>query len=491
MKQLSLLQRFSILSLVSLVAVNLVLGWTITTALYTHALEGAKALTAKIVLSETRNEFTPEELVAPKLADYEEFSRKVAHLTFGPNIVRVKIWNRDRVVIWSDDRRLVGQRFHDNEELDEAFAGEIPSEISTLGKAEQAFERPYRKLLELYVPIRFTSGGEVVNVFEIYQNLDPLDEDIAGQKRMIWIISTGGFAGLYLVLFGIVRGASRRLDAQMRRIIEADDKLREYAHGLEEMVRERTRELEAAKLQAESASKAKSDFLANMSHELRTPMNSVIGFSRALGDGMAGPVTGEQKEYLNDILESGWHLLGIINELLDLAKIEAGKIELEYSDVPVAELIDRSLMLFRERFLQHDMRITVEVAPGIDSVRGDYQRLRQILINLLGNALKFTPAGGSIAVRAHIDGDVDGGPALVVSVADTGIGIKPADLERIFQPFEQAEPLMTKKYEGTGLGLALSKTLVELHGGTIRVESVEGKGSVFSFAIPLAGPPSG
>lgn len=240
--------------------------------------------------------------------------------------------------------------------------------------------------------------------------------------------------------------------------------------------------LEEAKFIAEAASRAKSDFLANVSHELRTPLNAVMGFSEIIRDGMAGPVMDEQKEYLNDIIESGQHLLDLINDILDLSKIEAGKMELEASEFDLKELIERSLIMFKEKAFKHKIEAGTDIGDEIGPIVADERRLKQVLFNLLSNAFKFTPDGGRVTVRAR---KVPGEPAQIeCSVEDTGIGIKEEDIPRLFRPFEQLESLLTKEHGGTGLGLALCKRIVELHGGRIWVESEFGKGSRFIFTVP-------
>ncbi|MFA5352611.1 MAG: PAS domain S-box protein [Thermodesulfovibrionales bacterium] len=242
--------------------------------------------------------------------------------------------------------------------------------------------------------------------------------------------------------------------------------------------------LRDASLVAEASSRAKSEFLANMSHELRTPLNSIIGFSDLMRSDMAGPVSPEQLEYLSDIYDSGKHLLSLINDLLDLAKIESGKVELDLREVSLREVVTGSIALFREKALKHGFLLTAVVDDEVERVVVDERRLRQILFTLVGNAVKFTPDGGKITVTAR-KVNSDGEAGIEVAVADTGIGMSKDDLKKLFQPFQQLESSLTRKYAGTGLGLSLSKRMVELHRGRIWVESELGKGSRFVFVLPI------
>ena len=228
----------------------------------------------------------------------------------------------------------------------------------------------------------------------------------------------------------------------------------------------------------EQASRHKSEFLANMSHELRTPLNAIIGFSQVLRERMFGEVNEKQEEYLDDILSSGHHLLSLINEVLDLAKVEAGQVELEVATFSLNEALGRGVVMVRERATKNAVALSLVLASDVDLVDGDERRLRQVVFNLLSNAVKFTPQGGSISVAsARVDGEVQ------VSVSDTGPGIAPADQERIFEEFQQTDVGVAQR-EGTGLGLALSRRIVALHGGQIWVESELGHGSRFVFTLP-------
>ncbi len=228
----------------------------------------------------------------------------------------------------------------------------------------------------------------------------------------------------------------------------------------------------------ETASLHKSEFLANMSHELRTPLNAILGFSQVLQEHLVGELNEKQEEYLDDILSSGNHLLSLINDVLDLSKVEAGQVELEVAPFSLREALERGLVMVRERATKDGVRIALAPLPDVDIVTGDERRIRQVIFNLLSNAVKFTPAGGAVDVSAaQVDGVVR------VSVADSGPGIAAADHDRIFEEFQQTEAGIEQR-EGTGLGLALSKRLVELHGGRIWVDSELGKGSTFVFTLP-------
>jgi len=239
------------------------------------------------------------------------------------------------------------------------------------------------------------------------------------------------------------------------------------------------REIEIKSAELETASRHKSEFLANMSHELRTPLNAIIGFSEVLSEQMFGTINDKQAEYLTDILESGRHLLSLINDILDLSKIEAGRMELEPSDFDLPGTIENALILVRERANRHGITLAHTVDERLGPIRADERKVKQVLLNLLSNALKFTPEGGRIDVRARVQNG-----AAEISVTDTGIGIAPEDQAAVFEEFRQVGTA-SKKVEGTGLGLAISRKFIELHGGTIGVTSEPGVGSTFAFTLPL------
>ena len=266
---------------------------------------------------------------------------------------------------------------------------------------------------------------------------------------------------------------------------------RESAHTrmrrLATEVRRTAARLESVNAELDQASRAKDQFLANVSHELRTPLNSIIGFSELLllPDAGTGPLTDQQQDYLETVARNGRNLLQLINELLDLSKIAAGRFELTREPIALQEVIDDAVDSVRAQIEAHHHTLVLEPPPPPpgNRVLADRGRVRQILLNLLSNAIKFTPDGGSITVRAR---SVDGGAETRVAVTDTGIGIAPNDQPKLFREFVQLDASASRRYEGTGLGLALCKRLIELHGGSIGLDSDVGKGSTFWFTLPQA-----
>jgi two-component system, NtrC family, sensor kinase len=240
------------------------------------------------------------------------------------------------------------------------------------------------------------------------------------------------------------------------------------------------REIEAKGRELEAANRHKSEFLANVSHELRTPLNAIIGFSEVLGERLFGELNEKQAEYTEDILSSGRHLLSLINDILDLSKIEAGRMELEVTTFHMPDAIENALLLIRERASRHGIKLERIIDDRLGDFTGDERKVKQVLVNLLSNAVKFTPEGGRIKVEARL-----GDSAVITSVTDTGIGIASEDQEVIFEEFRQVGSNYAQKREGTGLGLSLTRKFVEMHGGKIWVESELGNGSTFTFTLPI------
>jgi signal transduction histidine kinase len=243
----------------------------------------------------------------------------------------------------------------------------------------------------------------------------------------------------------------------------------------------RTEQAEARSEQFESANLAKGQFLANMSHELRTPLNGIIGFSEFLIDQKPGPLNPKQQEYLNDILNCSKHLLQLINDVLDLAKVDAGRMELNPETFPLGKAIGEVCAVAKAIAQKKHIVLNTQIAPDLDAVTLDQKKFKQVIYNLLSNAVKFTDEEGSVDITAS-----HAGPGCFrVAVKDTGIGIKPEDVHRLFKEFEQLEAGTSRRFEGTGLGLALTKKLVELQSGAISVESEPGRGSTFAVTLPL------
>ncbi len=277
--------------------------------------------------------------------------------------------------------------------------------------------------------------------------------------------------------------------------------MKQNQSGLEE----EKRKLVGAKKEAEKANKTKSEFLANMSHELRTPLNHILGFTELLLDKNFGELNATQEEYLGDVYQSSKHLLSLINDILDLAKVEAGKLELRPSGFNLRMLLENSLIMIKEKALKHGIKLSHKINGIPDTITADERKLKQIIYNLLSNAVKFTPDGGeirllsSLADNKKIIDQIESNPCQLsaadfelhqdwaqISVQDTGIGFKSENADRIFSPFEQVESSRRRKFQGTGLGLSLTRQFIELHGGRIWAESEgEGKGSTFHIVIPI------
>ena len=319
-------------------------------------------------------------------------------------------------------------------------------------------------------------------------------------RRAAWVLLLGVLVagGAALMLAGRLTRPIRQLHRAAARVaaghldtsitINTRDELQDLAAQFNQMaaslqasITDLEDRIAARTLELQRANRHKSEFLANMSHELRTPLNAVLGFADVLREGMAGPLNDEQREYVADIHASGLHLLALINDVLDLSKIEAGQLALELSEFSVPDAVAAAMALVRQHCAHKGLALTLALTPEVGTWTADGRRFKQVLVNLLSNAVKFTPAGGTVGVRGGIDAD----EGLWIEVQDNGVGIAAADHATVFEEFRQVGVDAAGRAEGTGLGLALVRRLVEQHGGQVTLQSALGMGSRFRFNIPL------
>jgi signal transduction histidine kinase/ActR/RegA family two-component response regulator len=400
-------------------------------------------------------------------------------------ILKIKVYNVDGQAVYSSVLPEIGENKSQNSGFRNALEGRLVNELTHRGSMS-ATEGEIQNVdvVSTYIPIRLANNGKVVAVFELYSNVTDSVARIKEVTIQLLFALIGTFLALYLSLLAIVARADRILGRQYAALEENETRLLGKTAELETEINERheiERALRHSEHAAASANRAKSDFLSGMSHELRTPMNSILGFAQLLETEPVTPLTERQQLFVKQIIKAGKHLLSLINQVLDLAKIEAGKLPISLEVVRVANVVDEALHMVQHLAEQMSVQ-PVNTRVGNLYVVADYGRLKQVILNLLSNAVKYNLPNGSISIQAS-----DHGGVVKISVSDTGVGIEEEKQKELFQPFSRLG-YEAGEIEGSGIGLALSKRLVESMSGKIGVESKKGQGSTFWITLPAAPP---
>jgi signal transduction histidine kinase len=451
--RLSLLTRFTLVALSLTILIGLALGSALASQLERSALQQEAASAADEVTFVLGPVLQAADFEGPPSAErYATIDRLVRERILDTQIVRVKIWNRSGLEAYSNNPSAVGQSFPVSDELAQALMGNFATEISDLSKAENRTERgSYARLMEVYVPIRL-GGDEVVGAYEIYHDLDVVTPRILETQRFLWVSLVVGFGVLYLALFDIVRRASQELHRQNQELAKVEAR----------------REMD----------RLKSEFVAIVSHELRTPLTALVGFADLLR--VEGGDEAERREWTEMLHEGAERLAHLVEELLDVSRIEEGRVELRCQTVDVRSAVESVVATFRGRRTERaiERRYDEPLPPTL----ADPEKLAQVLTNLISNAFKYSPRGGSVSIAVAAE---DG--AVHFRVSDTGLGIPASELPLVFERFHRIEDETRQDIEGSGLGLYITKQLVELQGGRVWAESPgPNKGSTFHVTLPAA-----
>jgi two-component system, cell cycle sensor histidine kinase PleC len=451
---------FALLSLVPVVALGIGLGNLVNSGVQQQNLEEAKRNVSVLAQAGIQPLLVPSDLTTGiSDARLDQLDNSLRGVAFGKVVARLKIWNRQGVVVYSDNRALVGHAFPADEHLTIALAGTSASEISDASAPENRADTLSGKFLSVYVPIYFAGDPQTpAGAFELYLPWAPVAAQIDQESQNLYRLLAVGLGLLYLSMMPVLLVADR----WRRRLTASLDSVDEERRIGEETAR---------------VSELKSTFLASMSHEMRTPLNAMLGFTQLLQTPGFGALTERQEKYVKNIALAGRHLLALTNDVLDLSKIEAGKMDLEIADVDLAEVIGEAEEILRPL---SDARSQSLVVDNLElGVKADRLRLTQVLVNLLSNAIKFTPEHGSIRVTAQRS------RALVeIYVTDSGRGIPVDEQKAVFESYVQGDKSRT---DGTGLGLPLSRRLVELMGGELALVVSTSAGSTFRIRMPATG----
>jgi signal transduction histidine kinase len=448
---------FALLSLVPVVALGIGLGDLVNSGVQQQNLEEAKRSVSVLAQAGIQPLLVPSDLTA-NISDarLDQLDNSLRGVAFGKVVARLKIWNREGVVMYSDNRALVGHAFPADEHLGIALAGTSASEISDASAPENRADNLSGKFLSVYVPIYFADDPQTpAGAFELYLPWAPVAAQIDQESQNLYRLLAIGLALLYISMMPV--------------LLVADRWRRRLGASLDSVDEERRIGLETARV-----SELKSTFLASMSHEMRTPLNAMLGFTQLLQTPGFGALTERQGKYVKNIALAGRHLLALTNDVLDLSKIEAGKMDLEIADVDLAEVIGEAEEILRPL---SDARSQSLVVDNLElEVKADRLRLTQVLVNLLSNAIKFTPEHGSIRVSAHRSRGL-----VEIYVTDSGRGIPVDKQKAVFESYVQGDK---SRSDGTGLGLPLSRRLVELMGGELALVVSTSAGSTFRIRIP-------